>query len=582
MKIKYLSILTALAALSFNSCSDSFLDHPQDERTEIDTEEKVIKLLKSAYPGANYSWIAELSSDNLIDNQAPHLPTKPWEKQVETHYNWSSYDRFDDQLFKFEPATLATYSDYDSPGSLWSGYYNSIAHVNAALKASDEIIAENGGVVSDKMRAARAEAYLIRAYSHFCLVNMFCQAYKDEEASKKDIGVTYMTEMEDVVQRDYQRSNVAEVYAHIQEDLEKGLAGISEINYTVPKWHFNVNAAHAFAARFYLYKREWAKVIEHANAVLGTDNSTLMNMMMDYSIFTECSTGDDFSNAWQDPQLNNNLMLMVTNSLLYRRSFGYRYSCAGPSARDIFMISSGHDFWKSYYVCPIALVSGMCFGSSTHDYGYINSKIFEQFEYSDKIARIGYPHIIMRAFTANELLLERAEAYIMLGQYDAGCQDLCAYWNNSIDKFSEADYKMYYEGGYILKITKQMIEKYYDGATGHGNCFPNWDFTQQNVSSSYVIPAAATPYMNCVNAFRRFETMFEGLRFFDLKRWGVEYDHVYNVTKESTTLAGNDPRRAIEVPWETISAGLESSRGPIEAASTNRLVLFDAEDFKIK
>ena len=581
MKIKYLSIFAALVALSFSSCSESFLDHAPDERTEIDTEDKIIKLLNSAYPGANYSWIAELSSDNLIDNQAPHLPTKPWEKQVETHYNWSSYDRFDDQLFRFEPASMATYGDYDSPGMLWSDYYSSIAICNSALDAAEKVIAENHGEVSEKLKAAMAEAHLVRAYSHFGLVNMFAQAYKDEEASKKDIGVPYVTVLEDVVQKEYNRLNVSEVYRLIQEDLEKGLKDISEINYKVPKWHFNVNAAHAFAARFYLYKREWAKVIEHANAVLGTDNNTLMNMMMDYSIFTECSTGDDYSNAWQDPQLNNNLMLLVTNSLLERRCFGYRYSCAGPSARDIFMISSNHDFWKSYYVCPIALVSGMCFGSSTHDYGYINSKIFEQFEYSDKIARIGYPHIILRAFTANELLLERAEAYIMLGQYDAGCSDLCAYWNNSIDKFSEADYKQYFEGGYILKITKPMIEKYYAGNTGHGNCFENWDFTQTNISSSYVIPHEATPYMNCLNAFRRFETMFEGLRFFDLKRWGVNYTHTVGLYKEQIELAGNDVRRAIEVPWETISAGMASSRGPIEAANSNRLV-FNEEDFRIK
>ena len=349
MKIKYLSIFAALVALSFSSCSESFLDHAPDERTEIDTEDKIIKLLNSAYPGANYSWIAELSSDNLIDNQAPHLPTKPWEKQVETHYNWSSYDRFDDQLFRFEPASMATYGDYDSPGMLWSDYYSSIAICNSALDAAEKVIAENHGEVSEKLKAAMAEAHLVRAYSHFGLVNMFSQAYKDEEASKKDIGVPYVTVLEDVVQKEYNRLNVSEVYRLIQEDLEKGLKDISEINYKVPKWHFNVNAAHAFAARFYLYKREWAKVIEHANAVLGTDNNTLMNMMMDYSIFTECSTGDDYSNAWQDPQLNNNLMLLVTNSLLERRCFGYRYSCAGPSARDIFMISSGHDFWKSYY-----------------------------------------------------------------------------------------------------------------------------------------------------------------------------------------------------------------------------------------
>ncbi len=568
-----------LAGAALSSCTESFLDHETDERTTIDNENKVINLLKSAYPSANYEWIAELSSDNLIDNWTPHLPTKPWDPQVLSHYNFASYDRADDQLFGFEPATYATYSDYDSPGSLWEGYYNSIATCNAALEVIEDLTKSSG--LTPKLQAAKAEALLIRAYSHFCLVNMFSQAYKNPEASKKDIGVPYVTEVEDVVTKQYDRGNVADVYDKIQADLEEGLKYATDEFYTQPKWHFNLNAAHAFAARFYLYKRQWAKVVEHANFVLGTDNSTLLSMMMDYSVFTDCSTGDDYSLAWQHPERNNNLMLMTTGSLLYRRSFGYRYSIAGPKAREIFLIGTNHPLWSSYYVCPIAIVSGMCFGSSSNDYGYINSKIFEQFEYSDKIAGIGYPHIILRAFIANELLLERAEAYLMLGEVDKGALDLCHYWNNSIEKFSEADYKAYYEAGYIKLCTKEIIEQWYVNPT-HNNCFANWDFTQ-NISSDYVVPANLVPYMNCLNEFRRFETMFEGLRFFDLKRWGVEWEHQVGVQSNKINLGANDPRRAIEVPWEVISAGMASSRPAIESASgANKAVLFGADEFRIK
>ena len=317
-------------------------------------------------------------------------------------------------------------------------------------------------------------------------------------------------------------------------------------------------------------------MIDHANFVLGTDNTTLLNMMMDYSALADASYSSDFANVWQNPSQNNNLMLITTGSLMQRRSLGYRYSCAGPAAREVFLISSGtHAFWRSYYICPLTAVSGM-FGSSSSDYGYFSGKICEQFEYSDKIAGIGYPHIIHRAFTANALLLERAEAKIMLKQYDAACEDLCAYWNNSFEKFPEADHTFY--ESYVNVATKQIIENWYSDAS-HSNCFPNWDFTQK-VSSSYVIPAEATPYMNCLNELRRWETSFEGLRFFDLKRWGIEYKHVYNVTADETTLTVNDPRRAIEVPWEVISAGLEPSRPQTSAYSNANLVLFDAKEYK--
>ena len=568
-----------MGALALTSCSESFLDKIPDERTDIDTEDKVVNLLKSAYPSSSYLWLAEISSDNYIDNWSPHMPTKPWDPQVLSHYNYASYARFDDQLYAFEPASYAAFDDWDSPGMAWEAYYSSISTCNAALNAIEEISKEANNL-TPKLRAARAEALLIRAYCHFCLVNTFCQPWKNAEASKNDIGVPYVKEVEDVVTKHYERGNVAEVYDNIEADLIEGLNNINEEYFTVPKWHFNVNAAHAFAARFYLYKREWAKVVEHANAVLGTDNSTLLNMMMDYSVFENCSTGDDYSNAWQHPNLNNNLMLISTYSVFQRRCFGYRYSIAGPKAREVFLINTRHPLWSSYYVCPIANVGGMCFGNSTHDYGFINSKIFEQFQYSDKIAQIGYPHIILRAFTANELLLNRAEAKLMLGQVDAGVEDLCAYWNNSIERFSEADYKAYFEAGYIKKCTKQIIENYYSNGANN-NCYPNWEFTQ-NISNDYVVPANYTAYMNCLNEFRRFETMFEGLRYFDLKRWGVNWSHEIGVESTPYQLETNDPRKAIEVPWEVMSSGMASSRPTMQASSASNLVKLDPEESRIK
>ncbi len=48
--IKYVSLSLVVAGLALSSCSDSFLDHEMDERTTIDNENKVVNLLKSAYP----------------------------------------------------------------------------------------------------------------------------------------------------------------------------------------------------------------------------------------------------------------------------------------------------------------------------------------------------------------------------------------------------------------------------------------------------------------------------------------------------------------------------------------------------
>lgn len=570
-----------LGLLAFASCSDSFLDKTPDERTEIDNVDKVVKLLVTSYPTANPSWVGEINSDNLIDNQSPHLPSSPNSKQILSHYNYAAYDNWDNQLFRFEPASQATYGSSDSPGSLWQGYYSSIASVNAALQAIDKLEAE--GNKSETLRAARGEALLIRAYSHFMLANIFCPAYKDQETSKQSVGVTYMTEPETKVLVHYDRGNLADTYTKIEADLLEGLKYISDVNFNIaPKYHFNTAAAKAFAARFYLFKKDYKKVIQYADEVLGTDTAQLQSKLMDYSAFEGCTTAKDYGNAWQSPDRQNNLMLIPTYSVLGRRVLGYRYSCAGPAARAALMIHSS-PLWNGY-ICPAQLlVSGQIFSVSGSDYGYFSCKIQETFEYTDPVAGIGYPHVVYRAFTNSQLLLERAEAEAMLGQYDKCAGDLMCYWNDALKSFSTADYNAYIKSGNTKFLTKPILLQYY-GDKSNTNCFEDWSFAQQ---MGINVPKEAVPYMNCINDFRRLETVFEGMRFFDIKRWGMDLTHTVGLDSSPIKTTATSKERAIEVPWEALSAGLATSRpadpeSKPKAKAWNPDLSFKQSDFVVK
>ncbi len=546
---------TFTVALALASCTDSFLDKQPDERVEIDTEDKVVMLLTSAYPAGNWGAIAELSSDNMIDNNAPHYPHNPDSKQVLVHYNLASYSRIDDEIFRFDPGKSSTSTD--SPTVIWEDCYNGIATANLALESIDKLVEENGGVMSPKLKAARAEALLVRAYSHFILVNMFSQAYKNDELSKNDIGIPYITKSEDTVMPSYERGTVTDVYDNIQADLEAGLADISDDNYTVPKWHFNVNAAHAFAARFYLYKRDYDKVIEHADAVLGTGTSLLGNKLMTYTGFDDCTNSSDYATAWQSASINNNLLLIPTYSLQWRKSAGYRYACAGDALVGTIYHTTANSRW---YAFPTAYVAGFTFYVSDTDYGFTCAKICETFEFTDKVSNIGYAHIIRREFTATELLLDRAEAKLLSKTHqdiDGAVEDLIAY-DDSRCTFSEANTTTYTANNALVPLTRALIESYYANST-NTNCYADWDFTQR-MSSDFIVPENAVIYMNCLNDFRRFETWLEGWRFFDLKRYGIEYSHFVGVDNVEYKLTWDDPRRAIEIPQEVIAAGLESSR----------------------
>ena len=564
------SVLLPLSSLILFSCSD-FLDKLPDERKELSTEDDVVDLLKGSYPYYNYQFVCELSSDNLIDNNAPHLPSNPNDKQIENHYNYPSNARWNDEMFRFEQAQSATWSEYDSPGQIWSAWFGSIASVNHVLKTIDDIAGSQGILsrddyyqLNDRMKAAYAEALLLRAYDHFLLVNVFGQAYKNEVQSAKETGIPYVTETETELIKDYQRLSVKEVYDRIIADIEVGLRYVSDSYYEAPKYHFNTQAAHALAARVYLFHHDWDKCIEQANMVIGNygDEATLLRMCMDYSTFSDCASASDYANAWQHPNLNNNLLILNTYSTYARKIFGYRYSVAGEAASQVLMVRTGSQLWSGYIATPISLVSGMLFSSSQHDYGFFSCKIQEQFQMLDKIAQTGYVHQMIRAFTAMDLLLERAEAYIMKGDLEKAGHDLKAYWNNSIETFSEEDKKNYLSTGYIKYMTDAILQSNFrnTGKNKKANCLDDWNFITENISSDIVITDEAVPYMNCLNDFRRFEHSFEGMRFFDLKRWGMPWTHYYGLDKVAYEMAGNDIRRAIEAPWEALANGAGSSR----------------------
>ena len=67
MNFKYTAIAFTALSLTVSSCND-FLDEMPDNRTELDTPEKITKLLVTAYPTTSWNLLAEFSSDNTDDN----------------------------------------------------------------------------------------------------------------------------------------------------------------------------------------------------------------------------------------------------------------------------------------------------------------------------------------------------------------------------------------------------------------------------------------------------------------------------------------------------------------------------------
>jgi hypothetical protein len=88
------------------------------------------------------------------------------------------------------------------------------------------------------------------------------------------------------------------------------------------------------------------------------------------------------------------------------------------------------------------------------------------------------------------------------------------------------------------------------------------------MSNSFIVSSDIEPIMQCILHFRRIETIFEGLRWFDIKRYGIEIEH-YIGSNTIETLEWNDNRRAIQIPQDVVAAGIEPN--PTKAPAQNNL-----------
>lgn len=519
MKTKHIAFMLAGLMLATTSCND-FLDVMPDSRTELDTPEKVTKLLVTAYPTACWCMLAEFSSDNTDDNGD----------------NYSLFDRLSSEVYQWQDSED---TGNDSPIVYWSACYMTVATANEALQAIDELIAQ--GTDESQLSAAKGEALLCRAYGHFMLSYIFCQQWKE---SNKDtaLGIPYSTEPETTVNPQYDRETIGKTYQRIAADIEEGLPLIDDNSYSVPKYHFNTKAAYAFAARFYLYYNQFDKAIQYATKALG-DNPSLV--LRDWAAIGELSMNDDYQpNAFVDVSSSANLLLHTARSFwgLYNGPLitTNRYTHNSMISENETTESTG--VWgdcSSLLKMPAA------------NYTSIPKVVFRKyplyyFEVIDQTSYTGYYNVVQVAFSTDEALLIRAEAYALTQQYDKALADM-QMWQ---DNYTESD----------VTLTLDKINDFYGNIEYYTPLEPT---VKKQLNPEFTVePGTQENLIHFILHARRITTLHEGLRWGDIRRYGMT---IYRRTVVSKTITvtdvmePDDPRWAIQIPNTVISAGLQAN-----------------------
>lgn len=550
---KYL-FAVAVLAIGFVSCDG--LDELPDNRTQMDSAEKIASLMTSAYPVSSYAVICEYSGDNFLDDNVV-VPA--------THS--SAYSQWMDEMYEWRDVKNYSTGSDDTPFQVWQSYYGGISVCNHAIAAMKEM--SNDPANDPAISASWGEAHVLRAYCHFILVNLFAEAYKNEELSKADRGIPYVTKVEDVVSVDYNSSefthDVAETYRLIEQDLLEGMPHINDNAYKVKAFHFNKAATNAFAARFYLFHHEWEKAEKYANAALGDNPSTIMRKWQQLNMNTAYTKRDSY---W-DEKADCNFLIQSTYSLQWRYLMSVTRHSVNEPSKDLKTVTDGKGVkhhvpntlavslygtgpsWGSYLPCYDGLVY---INSSGQEYGCYHMHLIEFFEYSDKIAGIGYVHMLYLPFSAEETLLCRAEAKLYQNNV-SGCIDDLKIWS---DSKASATRKM-------NTLDLNSIVKFYSSST-------NADYVTENApehmgfkDDEVFADGTDKKYiLDCILHFRRVETLHNGDRWFDIKRYGIKVKHLYRGPKDTDitadSLMWNDKRRVLQLPVAVTEAGYESNR----------------------
>ena len=552
MKIKNIiykgSLMLASVAI-LASCSDQ-LDTLPDNRTTLDTPKKIAGLLVTAYPDRTPTLFNEWMSDNTDYMGAQN----------------SQGNRGGDQYFFWQEQTEG---GNDSPEQVWMLYYEGVYKANEALAA----IEDQGGPKNDILRNSKGEALLIRAYDHFILANEFCRPYNGK-TSTKDAGLYYATGIADfsAAAEQSNRGTVADVYAKIAADIEAGIPLLND-TYEVPKYHFNKQAAYAFATRFYLYYEKWEKAKEYADKLLGSNPAASLR---DYRALqamplSKSEQAVKIAEAYCSASANCNLLVQtsVSNAGMALAPWltSKRYTLTNYlSETELFQSNniwgtSSNLIWKPFTV-----------NSGENNFALL-MKLPREFEVRNTTTGSGYLRTLNVDFTMDEALLNRAEAEIMLGQNDAACADMTIWMKNFFNT--------------NVTLTPTSVQTYFKTVPyAYADAAKMVPSFKKHISPRFTIDAEGSvqeSLLQCLLNFRRIETVHQGMRWMDIRRYNIEIPRRLigangKPSKNLDWLEKDDPRQVVQIPQSIREAGVAGNPAKALVAGAK---LVDLSQYKL-
>ena len=162
------------------------------------------------------------------------------------------------------------------PGSVempYASFYQTIFFCNYILENATKTVSP-----SAEPHQVLGEAYALRAYAYFQLVNLYAPAYSGNNGAAAAVPLITSVRLEG----DFPRASLDEVYSQILSDIHSAEALIHQKSFSVGyNYRFTTTALHAFKARVFQYRNDWQNALNEAEKALALNSS-----LEDFNHFT--------------------------------------------------------------------------------------------------------------------------------------------------------------------------------------------------------------------------------------------------------------------------------------------------------
>jgi hypothetical protein len=156
---------------------------------------------------------------------------------------------------------------------IWENGYRVIDRTAKLIKAGKGLLATNiSEADKNSIKSSLAQAYALKALSHFTLVNIFGLPYSD--ANKGKPGIVLIDEEPVAAFEPVQRSTIEQSYAQVLKDITSAKENIALAANDV--FFFNTAALSALEARVKLYMGDWNGAAAAAQNAISASRGSLV------------------------------------------------------------------------------------------------------------------------------------------------------------------------------------------------------------------------------------------------------------------------------------------------------------------